>query len=47
LLAFLSGVELDEAESTWSAGLSVGWDFDVSSVLELSDGEEVFLGCVP
>jgi hypothetical protein len=47
LLAFFSRVELDETESSWSAGFSVGWDFDVSSVLELRNGEEHVLGGVP
>jgi hypothetical protein len=47
LLAFFSGVEFDEAESSWSAGFSVGWDFDVSSILELRDSEEHILSGAP
>jgi hypothetical protein len=47
LLALFWSVELDEAESSWSAGLSVGWDFDVGSVLELWDSEEHVLGGIP
>jgi len=47
LLAFFSGVEFDETESSWSTSFSVGWDFDIGGSFEFGNVEEVFLGGVP
>jgi hypothetical protein len=47
LLAFFWGAELDEAESSWPSCFSVGWDFDVCSVLEGWDVEEIINRGVP
>jgi hypothetical protein len=47
LLAIFWAGELDESESSWPSGFSVGRDFDVDRVFELVDLEEIINSGVP